>query len=386
MPIPVLNFPELAGSPFLSGMQSAAKTMAIPQKIALAQEQLKQSQSRFGPGYQGARMIQSIPSAMRGVVFMKIKGAFMKNVNELLAKGLTPEEAQASAGKQMGVDPAAFAGTGSIATSQSQVQPVQQTQPVAQPQQSRMLPQQQTAQVAQPQQSRMLPQIGSQQQPVAQPQQAVQPTYEQKAQQLDDSAYNRSLELGAIKGIVSPKTYDRAHSAVILDRWLQDDRDKYSKRINNALKYSGTIGKGKAAIQELLRQNPDALSDHNWFMHTFPTLMTNNIAKMEGMGSTIEARKEANDMVKQAVNQMTTYPKRARMTLNKMFSSIIDQSRSVYAGVEPNDFKGTFEKSYGIKPLKGGYISTPAEADQLHRPSNIENMSSDDLQKIARGG
>jgi hypothetical protein len=158
-----------------------------------------------------------------------------------------------------------------------------------------------------------------------------------------------------------PAANKRAANAMIMEDWLQKNRVKYNRRINNALQYAGVLGRGKRYAEQWANQHPDALSDYDWYKGIFRTSLVNNINLMEGMASTDQQRKELQGAIGR-IDKLSTNPVRARKEINKTIDTLQDISDSVFNIAEPH-YKGVYRRANHLVRYKGNYISTPQPAE-----------------------
>ena len=104
-----------------------------------------------------------------------------------------------------------------------------------------------------------------------------------------------------------------------------------------------------------MNKHPDALSDLDWYKHTFTTMLGNSFRMMEAMGATDQQKNEIGKMIDQT-RDITSNPERARKNINKLMQSFSQLSDSVYGSAEMPGMEGIYRKSYNIPKWSGNYL------------------------------
>jgi hypothetical protein len=195
-------------------------------------------------------------------------------------------------------------------------------------------------------------------------------------------------QLNANRRSVGSTMNDRANAAVAIESWLSSTRKEFTPRMNNALAYAGVKGRGKRYEEILLNENPDALSDYDWFTTTYVTELTNKIKLMDKMGATDQQKDELHAMLDD-INNVAGNPERARMAINKTFGTIQTVADAIFVGAEPI-YKGVYRRMYDIKPFQGDYLGGAPTAQgqtvQMSYKGQIYNVSADKVAKAKAGG
>jgi hypothetical protein len=116
---------------------------------------------------------------------------------------------------------------------------------------------------------------------------------------VENDPYRRANIIAAFNNKPS-KVLDRAAFALNNEIYLSN-KDFLVPKILNAMKYAGAAGKGKAALDALKKETPDAYADYDWYKNDFVTTMSNNIRNLESLSVDQVQRAELhrmNDMLK----------------------------------------------------------------------------------------
>lgn len=140
-------------------------------------------------------------------------------------------------------------------------------------------------------------------------------------------------KLAANNAQLTPATKKMADNAVIMDKWLFDNREEYSKRLINAAKYAGVQGQSKKAADALAKTNPEIYQDYKWVKNNFSPNMGNKIRLMEGMGATDQQTKILDNMIN-SIN-WDVNPKQAIELANRVLGDMASMSNSVIQVAEP---------------------------------------------------
>jgi len=374
-----------------------AQTQFMPLKYALQAQQQTQTGSRFGGAYQMARALMAAPQPVRAEWIQKNQAAYESVLNTLGQQGLQgPTPSQLMVQKMMQHYFPQYYGAAAQQPQQPQQAPVPQApsqQGIQQPQQAPVpqAPSQQGIQQPPKPLDAQLDDLSNAfarakntpQGQAIEHQTALQQTG-QPAQQLAGSVAPSSQELGGLpvpqpsfalgdiqksrlvtqmtenNALVQGQTRTRAQGAITMERWLGDNQQEYSRRINNALEYAGAKGRGKLYFQEWANKNPHKLADYDWYFTAFMPQVTNNQRIMETMGVTDQQKKELQASLGQARN-IASNPTRARIAVNNMFSSWQDLAKSTLKTAQPAH-PGVLSKLYGFKFYSGDYIAKPTGA------------------------
>lgn len=319
----------------------------LPLKLALQAAQIQQSSSRFGPGYQMAKTIMAMPVAARAQEIQQNQAGWDAIINKMgkdaLAQGGAPTGAMGLVSKMLKADyPDLYAdksaGGAKVDTTSEQYKAKLEATKQALDHAMRTTPPTGTM----PQQGQTVPTQG-------------QPTFTSTPE--SDQKVKWANQLTANQKLAGPQMNKRAIAAVQVEKWLHDNHQKYYPRIQNALSYAGAIGRGKNYADAYLNKNTDARSDLDWFQGTFVPSLGNQYKYIEGMGSTDSQRKEILTMI-DLVNDFKSDPERARLTFNKMASTIGDLADADFQAGEPLN-KGLYRKAYNLPKLQGDYIPSP---------------------------
>ena len=149
---------------------------------------------------------------------------------------------------------------------------------------------------------------------------------------------------------------NRADNAAALESLLLNNRDKFSRAIQSATKYSGLIGQGQKGLQKLGQQSPQALQDYYWVQNSFIPNVANGVKLMEKMGATDQQRDELHGLVGQ-LNNWALNPKAAANSFNRNLETIQDVSDGVFNAAEPFT-KGIYRQLHQIPRLNEPYVKS----------------------------
>ena len=165
--------------------------------------------------------------------------------------------------------------------------------------------------------------------------------------------------------------WNRAQGAVILEKYIQDNKDTFAPRLKNATEYVRALGKSKLLADKLAKKTPQTLIDYNWVMNDFIPNLGNNVKVMEKLASTDEQRKVLNDMQANAYNWYMD-PEGSIKALNMNFDLFHRQAEAIL-GAAQSIFPGALEKLNGLTKPKGDYIEGKKD---------IKNESTEDLLRM----
>lgn len=148
----------------------------------------------------------------------------------------------------------------------------------------------------------------------------------------------------------------RAAASITMLHWMNDNREDYAKRINNALQFVGPEGKIKYGVELTARQKEEALSDYKWLHNDFTLALDNQIKFIEGMGATDQQSKDLRKMIENPTNWFSN-PKLAKRNLNAMFKMWDDLAYSNLNTAQPIN-KGIIQKMQNLptKALTRPYL------------------------------
>lgn len=160
----------------------------------------------------------------------------------------------------------------------------------------------------------------------------------------------------ANKAQVGAKMWNRAMGAVGLELFVQQNKDVFAPRIENATRYAGVMGKGQKAIDQLKKETPEAYKDYLWVTQDFIPNLSNNVRIMEGLANTNEQTDLLNDMNKSFL-RWDVDPKTAVKYINMGMDMFSRQGRSILDAAQPVA-PGVLERLNGIKSVEksGNYV------------------------------
>lgn len=157
---------------------------------------------------------------------------------------------------------------------------------------------------------------------------------------------------------------NRVDSAITFDKWIEDNKEVYAPRIENALKYSGIKGRGKQYVDKFIKsESPESYQDLKWFRRSFVPNAINQVKMMERMGATDSQREEMQGMI-DSVADLDLDPKSAKKIVNELFATMQDISRSVVAAGEPL-YPGVRRKLAGLsEKSEGNYLDSKSSINE----------------------
>lgn len=367
------------------------ETKYLPLKYGIAAESALKGSSRYDDSQKFLRSVGEMPAAQRAIWFAdpdnydyytKMQKELQGNMGkEQKNQIITPEFLQ-QFGLGGGIQDAPQ-------SPQMQTQPGGMAAPMPSPQQQQQMPMGQSPQMPQG----MLPQGSPQQMPMqapVNPQQANipgvgmvnTPPQQGGVQQQDTNVAEQAAKMATVPGAPTPELTSKertqlgfevvanqkatgsqmtniAQGAVRLELFLQDNKDTFAPRLENAAKYAGAIGRGQKAIDQLKKETPQAYLDYLWVTKDFIPNLGNNIKVMEKLASTDQQREALNEMNSSAF-RWDVDPKSAVKYLNMGFNMFGRQSKAALKAAQPIH-PGALEKLNGIKSVSetGDYVSQP---------------------------
>jgi hypothetical protein len=159
------------------------------------------------------------------------------------------------------------------------------------------------------------------------------------------NALKFAAEIDANKKSVSPQIYKRFENSMEFENWLSANH--YDRIAKNAALYAGALGKGKAALDAIKRDNPQSYEDYLEFHNSFASTAANYNKVMEGLGVQESQRNEILGNVTQAFNSYSGNPDRALDQYNRWKDNLRRVARSASLVAQPI-YPGTLEKHYNI--------------------------------------
>jgi len=339
----------------------------LPLKYAIDLSQNLRASSRFGPSYDLAKTLQSMPMAQKAAWVAQNPQQYNDLVNTMASKAYQSYQDPTS-NFLSGIANQYYPGMNTDqSNSQNINQPSQEQNAGTQGQQNDSL----NAQM----QGQNPPQTLSGQMQGQQPQEGVFSTTPEQQQQ-----FQNAVQLSANRSNTSGQMNGRADSAVALEKFLLDNKDEYSQRLNNAIQYSAMGGKAKKAIdfaKEQMGQPNKMYEDYQWAVHTFRNDVNNQIRMMEKMGATDAQRQDANNLLS-AIDSISVNPEGAKNLLNTQISTIQQTSDAIFGAAEPV-YKGIYRKTHDIPEMQGNYLDAgkPQTVGEQIPSGNIKVKSPD---------
>lgn len=371
-----------------------AETKFLPLKALIDAQNSARASNRFGPTYEMARALGQMPPATRAAWIAQNQEAYTQMITDLANssvdqrqnKGqnfLTPELLKSfypEMGNQQQQE------QGGQQKQQGYALNPEQMNSLAQPGNPMGAQMQNGQQPSMPKQN--LPLSGVPGQPPQQnPQQIKQQTelvtsMIKNSPQFQDATPEQhqqiegALQLEANRKMTTAAMANRAESSVALDKWLVDNREQYAPRLEQISKYAGIIGKTKKSWDKLLAETPEAYENYKWFTQAFIPNLDNQIKQMEKMGATDAQREELTNMLGGAVNDWAVNPESSIRITNKVIKTMGEIGKGIRSAAEPI-FKGSYEKSYAIKPIPNDYIPEGSQGNNVSS-SDMVRMTSPD--------
>lgn len=302
-----------------------AETKYMPLKMAIESANAMRQNSRFGDAYQFGRIIQSLPIEQREAYISEHPDEYQNLLNTMGNKAL-----QAQMGQQQDI--------------LSNV--VGKYFPAAQQQVQQQVPQQQLYQVAQ--------------QPLAQSQFS---NDSEKAERTADA-----FKLAADYKLIGSQQKRRANAAVTLEKFLDNDRPRYARMINNATKFAGLVGKLGSIEAAASQASPQEYTDYREFKTQFVPNLKSQLRMQESLGADQETAKTLEDMFSAGLD-IDQNPEGAKRMINDSIRMAQKIGDSVFEGAEPLH-KGIHRKMFGLKKLDGDYTdlkSSDIKSDWISR-------------------
>lgn len=184
-----------------------------------------------------------------------------------------------------------------------------------------------------------------------------------------DDRYQLARQALVNSRVVGTQMNNRAQGAVALERFIQENRDTFAPRLQNAAKYASALGQGQLAVDKLLNSDPNAISDYTWVHKDFIPLVSNNIKVMEKLASSNQQMNNLNSMQSDILNSWYLRPDNAITTLNKMFDVIHKQASATLETAQPI-VPGVLEKLNGLKESNGDYVNQASQANKNTASAN----------------
>jgi len=150
----------------------------------------------------------------------------------------------------------------------------------------------------------------------------------------------------------------RLSGAVVIDKFLMDNRKQINDSINAASKYAsywGMVAKKKDEfLSSIMNKDPKGYTDLMWYETAFIPHMSNGIKVMERLSATNAQREELHEMSDSIINHRLN-SKQAKELFNKQIGTIFDISDAVIQTAEPIH-KGVTRNVFNMPKLKGDYL------------------------------
>lgn len=354
------------------------QTKFTPLKYAIEAENATRGNSRYDDAQKFMRSLGEMPAAQRTIWFsdpnnydyyLKMQEVFKSGIGDKKQNGgniLTPQFLQ-----KFGLE----GGAQQQVPQQGMAAPIQSPpsggmQPSAPAQQGIGQPMGMPQEMAPPQQGQVnIPGVGPVNAPP--PQGQVTPQVEQVIPPESQVAPNanpveltpqQKTQLGfqsvANQKVAGSTMTNRGVMAVGLANFIQQNKDVFAPRIENASKYAGVIGKGQKEIDRLKKETPEAYRDYLWVTKDFIPNLSNNIRMMEKLANTNEQTTLLNDM-NSSYLRWDIDPKTSIKYLNMGMDMFERQSKAILDAAQPL-YKGVLEQLNGIKTggEQGDYVGS----------------------------
>ncbi len=349
-----------------------AETKFLPLKNLIDAQNSARASNRFGPTFQLARMLTQMPPATRAAWISQNQDAYTQMLTDLgnasadqkqnkgqnfltpeLLKNFYPEmnnQPQQQDNKNYALNP-------------NQINSLAQPgNPVGAQMQNDQQPSIQMQNLPLPDNTQQNPKQIKQQTELATSMIKSSPQF-QDATPEQHEQIEGALNLEANRKMTTSAMNNRAESSVALDKWLMDNRKEYAPRLQQISKYAGIVGKTKKGWDKLMAETPEAYENYKWFTQAFIPNLDNQIKQMEKMGATDAQRQELTSMLGGAINDWAVNPESSIRLTNKVIKTMGEIGKGIRSAAEPI-FKGSYEKTYGIKPIPNDYIPEASSGEK----------------------
>lgn len=184
-------------------------------------------------------------------------------------------------------------------------------------------------------------------------------------------SFQFTSQIAANKNSVSAPIYKRFENGLEFEKFLNDKH--YDRIAANAALYAGALGKGKAALDAIMRSNPQSYEDYLEFHNSFASTAANYNKVMEGLGVQESQRSEILGNITKAFDSNTGNPERAIDQYNRWKNTMRNVVKSASQIAQPA-YPGLLEKHYGINLNESSNVSLPkamAINNQKTRPGYV---------------
>ena len=177
-------------------------------------------------------------------------------------------------------------------------------------------------------------------------------------------------QMNANNKLLTAAIKNRRDNAVAMEKWLNKNRENYSRAFRAASKYAGIIGKGERGLDAVKARDPKAYEDLQWLNTSFIPHLSNQVKLMEKMGATDTQREELHGLAG-ALNKWQLDPEHALNLMNRQIGTIQDISNSVFEAAEPMH-QGVTRRMYNMPEINGDYI-LPKETNSSKELGSTDN-------------
>lgn len=159
-------------------------------------------------------------------------------------------------------------------------------------------------------------------------------------------------QMAANKSLTTNATQRQLEGAIQVENVINDPT--VQRQVQNAAKYAGALGKGKAFADALSQQNPQAYEDYLALKNQTMVLIENRIKTLDGMGATDSQREELKGLYEKTADALTSNPAQFVTQFNKLGTTLDTIAKSVQKSATPVSPVNRLE---GFKPVGGDMVT-----------------------------
>lgn len=155
-------------------------------------------------------------------------------------------------------------------------------------------------------------------------------------------------QISANNAVTTNATRRQLEGAIQVENIVNDP--DFQKQAKNAALYAGAIGKGKAALDALSQNNPQAYEDYLSFKNQAMVLLQNRIKTLDQMGATDSQREELQRLYDKTADALSSNPSQFITQLNNLGKNLDSIAQSVQKSATPI---ASVNRLNGFKPISG---------------------------------
>lgn len=168
-------------------------------------------------------------------------------------------------------------------------------------------------------------------------------------------------EIAANKQLTTTATQGQLEGAIQLEEFVNSD--EFMRKAKNASQYAGALGKGKAATQRYLLQNPEALMDYDSFRNHDLVGLQARFKQLEGMGSSDSQKQEIHDMTEKTMEAFNSNPEVFMKQLDNLKGMLRRVAESVEKSSNPLGFESRLPQGHESKTRNRRYNFTTGKLE-----------------------